>query len=274
MNAKLFIFLCCAIILLGNTNMQVVDGDRMDTLKVRHSEAPDICIFEADPAIEVGRIYNFEVLTRVSVDLWVEALEKQYTKGNWELKVLDPIPFVEHDKAFPSDYPECDIMVTFDIFENSQRLGYTSIDFSNSSHKHMIITVFTHQFDPDQEVMYNEDGNMIRQVIPHSLATIQSVISHELGHAFGLLHYNITNPLAIGESGNDRSIMFPSLDPREIGAIEIKAPEIYMLGKIYGTDGWGGYEYPIVIKHCDFISNWSTQPDIVKSMKIGWSCKW
>ena len=63
-------------------------------------------------------------------------------------------------------------------------------------------------------------------------------------------------------------------DIREIGVIEIKAPEIYMLGKIYGTDGWGGYEYPIVIKHCDFISNWSTQPDIVKSMKIGWSCKW
>ena len=254
MNTKFFIFLCCAIILLGEANHMPADGDRFQTLKLRHNEAPDVCIFEADPSISFDRIYNFDVLTRVSVDLWVEALEKQYPKGNWELKVLDPIPFAEHDKASASDYPECNILITFDIIEDSQRLGYTSIDFSNSNHKHMVITVFTHQFDPNQTIMFTDDGKKIRNVIPHSLATIQSVIQHELGHAFGLLHYNITDPFANGESGNDRSIMYPSLDPRVIGVIEIKQPVLLMLGEMYGTDGWGGYEYPVIIKQCDFTS--------------------
>ena len=203
MNTKFFIFLCCAIILLGEANHMPADGDRFQTLKLRHNEAPDVCIF---------------------------------------------------DKASASDYPECNILITFDIIEDSQRLGYTSIDFSNSNHKHMVITVFTHQFDPNQTIMFTDDGKKIRNVIPHSLATIQSVIQHELGHAFGLLHYNITDPFANGESGNDRSIMYPSLDPRVIGVIEIKQPELLMLGEMYGTDGWGGYEYPVIIKQCDFTS--------------------
>tara|TARA_R110002096_G_scaffold428749_1_gene640833 strand:- start:95 stop:880 length:786 start_codon:yes stop_codon:yes gene_type:complete len=261
MNAKLFIFLCCAIFLIGESSVHV-DGDRFETLKLRHAESPDVCIFEADPAVDVDRIYNFEVLTRVSVDMWVDALEKQYPKGNWEIKVLDPIPFAEHDKALPSDYPECEIMITFDIFEDSERLGYTSIDFSRSGHKHMIVTVFTYQQDPDQKIMFTDEGYKIRQVIPHSLATIQSVISHELGHAFGLLHYDITTPLAEGESGNDRSLMYPSLDTRNIGAMEIKQPELIMIGEMYGTDGWGGYEYPLVVKQCSFISG------------LMYDCKW
>ena len=254
MNTKFFIFLCCALILICNTNIMPVDADRFQTLKIRHNESPDVCIFEADPSISADRVYDFDVLARVSVDVWVEALEKQYPKGDWEIKVHDVIPFADHENKHAYDYPECNIMITFDTIEDSQRLGYTTIHFNNSNHKYIVITVFTHQFDPNPMIMFTDNGVKIISIIPQSLATIQSVIQHELGHAFGLLHYNISTPLANGEKGNDRSMMYPSLDSRETGVIKIHPPEIYMLGQMYGEDGWGGYEYPVILKQCDFTS--------------------
>jgi len=258
MNTKFFIFLCCTLILLGQVNILPADGDRFETLKLRHDKAPDICIFNPDPAIDGDRTYNFEVLTRVSVDLWVEALQKQYPKGNWELKVHDPIPFAEHDKASAYDFPQCDILIAFETIERDlkspDRLGFTQINFSNSNHKYMIIVVYTYQFN--NEILLSDDGSTItRGIIPHSLSTIQSIILHELGHGFGLLHYDISSPLKDGELGVDRSIMYPSLNPDLIGSIDIKLPEILMIGEIYGEDGWGGWEYPVVVKHCDFIPN-------------------
>lgn len=277
MNTKIFIFLCLSLVLIGQINVMPVDADRIETLKVRHSEAPDVCIFNPDPEMDGDRAYNFEVLTKISVNKWVEALQEHYPKGDWELKVHDPISFVEHDKAPASDYKHCNILLTFEIIDsdmNSERLGMTQINFSNSNHKYMIITVFTYQFD-NSEIMLSDDGKTItRQIIPHSLDTIQSVITHELGHAFGLFHYNISTPLRVDEIGSDRSVMYPSLNPEKLGTVDIKPPEIYMIGQIYGEDGWGGYEYPVMIKQCDFISNWYDSPDIVKAMKIGWSCKW
>ena len=75
------------VILIGGVNVIPADGDRFGTLKLRHSEAPEVCMFEPNPALEADRKYNFEVITRVSVDVWVDALSYKYPQGNWEIKI-------------------------------------------------------------------------------------------------------------------------------------------------------------------------------------------
>ena len=99
------------VILVGGVNVIPADGDRFETLKLRHSEAPEVCMFEPNPALEADRKYNFEVITRVSVDVWVDALSYKYPQGNWEIKIHPTVPWEEHELAERSDYPQCNIMV-------------------------------------------------------------------------------------------------------------------------------------------------------------------
>jgi hypothetical protein len=192
------------LIVIGGVNVIPADGDRFETLKLRHSEAPEVCMFEPNPAIEADRKYNFEVITRVSVDMWVDALTYKYPQGNWEIKIHPTVPWEEHELAERYDYPYCNIMVVFEPISDNKRLGYAYPDFSKSSHKHMVVVVHTYEVDQNS-IVFNQDGNVTRELQPMSLSIIQSILQHELGHAFGLLHYNISDPLKQGEYGTDRS---------------------------------------------------------------------
>ena len=257
---KLLFSLITIVILIGGVNIIPADGDRFETLKLRHSEAPEVCMFEPNPELEADRKYNFQVITRVSVDMWVDALSYKYPQGNWEIKIHPTVPWEEHVNADRSDYPHCNIMVLFEPISDGNRLGYAVPDFSKSSHKHMVVVVHTYETVPNS-ITFNQDGTTTRDLKPMSLTVIQAILQHELGHAFGLLHYNISNPLYAGEVGTDRSTMYPALDS-ETGLIHIQEPELIMIGKIYGEDGWGGKTPVLIVKECDFINNILT------------SCKW
>ena len=245
--------------MIGGINVIPADGDILDTLKIRHSDAPDICMFEPDPKLEADRTYNFEVITRVSVDMWVDALNNKYPEGNWELKIHDTIPWEEHEFASPSDYPQCNIMIIFEPITDGKRLGYAAPNFSYSSHQYVMVVV--HTYEASNKIILNEKGDIQWDLEPASLTTIQSILQHELGHAFGLLHYNISTPLKQGELGTDRSMMYPALNPGS-GLIHIQEPELVMLAKLYGEDGWGGNMPVLTVKQCDFLDG------------IKGDCKW
>lgn len=259
MRNKLFFSLITMLIVIGGVSIIPADGDRFETLKLRHSEAPEVCMFEPDPEIEADRKYNFEVITRVSVDMWVDALTYKYPQGNWEIKIHPTVPWEEHELAERSDYPHCNIMVVFEPISDGKRLGYAYPDFSKSSHKHMVVVVHTYEVDQNS-IVFNQDGTVTRELEPMSLTLIQSILQHELGHAFGLLHYNISDPLEQGEYGTDRSMMYPALHSK-VGLVHIQEPELIMMGKIYGEDGWGGKMPILMPKQCDFIHNILTKCD-------------
>lgn len=247
------------LIVIGGVSVIPADGDRFETFKLRHSEAPEVCMFEPNPAIEADRKYNFEVITRVSVDMWVDALTYKYPQGNWEIKIHPTVPWEEHELAERSDYPHCSIMVVFEPISDGKKLGYAYADFSKSSHKHMVVVVHTYEVDQNS-IVFNKDGTVTRELEPMSLTLIQSILQHELGHAFGLLHYNISDPLKQGEYGTDRSMMYPALHSK-VGFVHIQEPELIMLAKIYGEDGWGGKMPILMPKQCDFIHNILTKCD-------------
>ena len=85
---------------------------------------------------------------------------------------------------------------------------------------------------------------------------VRNVVLHEIGHAFGLAHYDVTNPLKPGEHGTDRSSMYYSIDLNDKEQwLEVKLPEILMLKEIYGEDGWLGSSPAWIVKSCTIINN-------------------
>jgi hypothetical protein len=85
---------------------------------------------------------------------------------------------------------------------------------------------------------------------------VRNVVLHEMGHALGLEHYNLTNPLKPGEHGTDRSSMYYSINLSDTTqSLEVKRPEILMLKEIYGEDGWLGTEPAWNIKSCTVINS-------------------
>ena len=74
--------------------------------------------------------------------------------------------------------------------------------------------------------------NLERQPLP--IQTVYNIVLHELGHGLGLGHYESAYP-----NGLERSTMTPSLKPFADDAFGIKITDKFMLGYLYGTDGYG-----------------------------------
>lgn len=73
--------------------------------------------------------------------------------------------------------------------------------------------------------------NLEREQLP--LQTVYNIVLHELGHGLGLGHYESDAP-----KGHYRSAMTPSLKPFSNEVFEIKIADKFMLGYLYGTDGY------------------------------------
>ena len=234
-------------------------GDNLETLKVRFDKTPEVCIFDIDPDIS-DRARTHEILTRVSVDAWTEALFKEYPKGNWEIIIHEPIAWEDHKDKSAEDFPHCTIMVVFEGLSGSDALGTTSINFTNSNHKFMVINAYVNYVDNNHIIINN--GNADWAIESLNDYTLQSVIIHELGHAFGLLHYINSSPLPRDMEGIEVSVMYPHLSISYGSVVDIKSPELQMMGKLYGEYGWNGVKFPLVVKSCNFLQN------------IAYDCKW
>jgi hypothetical protein len=87
-------------------------------------------------------------------------------------------------------------------------------------------------------------------------STVRNVILHEMGHAFGLEHYQITTPLKIGEHGTDRSSMYYSINLNDSKQkLQVKLPEMRMIEQLYGEDGWKDKTPIWTIKECNVINS-------------------
>jgi len=227
-------------------------SDNLETLKVRFDKTPEVCIFDIDPEVS-DSARTHEILTRLSVSSWSDALFKEYPKGNWEIIVHDSISWKDHKDKAVEDFPHCTIMVVFESLSGSEALGTTSINFSNSNHKFMVIQVYVDYVDRSHLIVNNGKADWaIEQVNEY---TLQSVIIHELGHAFGLLHYINSSPIPKDMEGIEVSVMYPHLRINYGDIVEIKSPELQMMGKLYGEYGWEGVKYPLVVKSCNFLQN-------------------
>ena len=222
--------------------------DRYEFLGIRHDVRPQVCLFEPNPTH-----IDWEYWKDVEFESWRAVLDWQLEmteflpEGDWSMFIHSTVPYHEHWNKTPDDYRHCNIFLTYEAWNenpDNKALGLTGIDFSKSSHKFAYIVVYLHAVKNTSIVLNFDDAekdpetgltkfkvNLAREQLP--LQTVYNIVLHELGHGLGLGHYESQSP-----NGHYRSTMTPSLKPFSNEVFEIKVTDKFMLGYLYGVDGY------------------------------------
>ena len=226
-------------------------ADQYKTLGIRHLDNPTVCIFEPD-ILYTDNGEDIILAAYTSISLWQKGLFEHSPDGDWRFLAVT-IPLEDHKNKQASQFPACNILISFEYTNNSSvSLGYTYVDFSNSYHKYTHITLFTHDLqityhynasDGGGEQVYDKSTFEIK---PFSMVAIQNIITHEFGHALGLGHYMITDyPIYTDDKPwIEASVMYYALDALDNDIAEPRYVDFKMAEKIYRADGFGGSVSP------------------------------
>lgn len=237
-------------------------SDRYEYLGIRHDTRPQVCLFEPNPThVDWDYWLEVEYESKRAVLDWQLEMTEFLPEGDWSMYTHSTVPYIEHWNKIPDDYRHCTIFLTFEAFNEdpeSKALGLTGIDFSKSSHKFTYIVVYLHALEHTNIVLNFDDAkkdpitgmtkfeiNLERQQLP--LQTVYNIVLHEMGHGLGLGHYESLSP-----NGYKRSTMTPSLQPFSDQVFDIKIADKFMLGYLYGTDGYQKPQPIWISDHCLF----------------------
>ena len=239
------------MVLFMNVPIYAENGEysKYDSLKLRHATNPHVCLFEVNP--ELYDWYKLKYITISAIEEWILKLEYAYPNGSWAV-LVETIPWEEHEKKTPFDYPQCNIMINYEKSSNSKTLGNTSLNFNTSWHKFMFINVFLESQKNITKIVIGDDiststVNMVQESYPLSENTIKNIIVHEFGHGLGLAHFNLNRSM----QGYTQSVMAPTISAFDENQIlSVTYLDLVMIGKIYGENGWNKPVPVFHIKGC------------------------
>jgi len=223
----------------------IANADQYKTLGIKHQGIPLTCIFEPHPAITD---YPEDVIqaAEAAVDGWESMLRTHSSGGVWSL-YTKVVPIESHHLKSPYDFPQCDILISFEYTNVEYSLGYTGIYFNKSTHKFTHAVIFLNSFEltPKIQIILGNGGGtteMKEKIIINELSipAIQNIITHEYGHALGLGHYNVTSHPVSDTPWLYRSVMYYAINPYNDEIMIPQYVDVKMLEEIYYTDGFGG----------------------------------
>jgi len=238
------------LILTSGLNFAYAE-DWIETLRFVHKDNPTVCIFEPHPIIQERFHKDVFRVTVDSVLIWGNEMT-QYTGGDWYMDIKY-YEYKHHVDKVPTDFPECQILSVYDQINKGDKnvketaLGFTTFDFSRSTHQYSMILTYLQSYESRPNIAicigecpHHPEPTVSIEQVPRDLSTnvVQKIIMHEFGHALSIGHYVEDRD----RLNNEHSMMYPSMKPFSENSLEIGQVDKEMLKKIYGADGFGGID--------------------------------
>lgn len=231
--------------------------DCYQTSNFRLTHDPVICIEEPAPdtVLQSNGAFKLTYMTQQAIDDWITQLSyADFGDGGRAPQYMSSIEVpLDHQATFDF-WGNCDIQIKFEPqptpeeaanLQNSSGIASTTdpvgVTWMLPSQHQALITIYYRQveFQCDENSCPEDYGNYM--ATPQQLAY---AIRHELGHAFGLGHYMVSDgEMNSWTSGSSTapSIMIPySTSTLNFRAFGVRAQDVNELESIYGSNGFGG----------------------------------
>ena len=87
-------------------------ADEYNSLGIRHSTNPVVCLFEPDP-LYTDNAEGIIAAGYTAVSMWQEGLFEHSPDGNWRFLMIT-IPIEDHKYKAASQFPACNILISFE----------------------------------------------------------------------------------------------------------------------------------------------------------------
>ena len=219
--------------MFNSTGIQKIPFEQKDYIIVKHR--PVICVHEPENE-SVKRNYNTTKIATEAIDEWVTSLER--TTGakddRWKFNIIVTSSTENKGKTFLDYRDQCDIQINYELYDStsSVRSGYAT-SAKDESGAFQNIVIYTSNVSVGKE-------SVTTSIYNNKL--VKQITMHELGHAFGLLHYENSNKNFIDFNPNDaqNSLMYPSFSQFFETTFVLRQNDIDAVVALHTEDGWGG----------------------------------
>jgi len=247
------VLMVCFVLLVCISMIAFAHADSYKALGIKHKNIPLTCIFEPHPDITDKRDEVIQA-AESAVSVWESALRTHSPNGIWSL-YTKVVPIELHHQKSPYDFPQCNILISFEYSSTRDNLGYTGIYFHKSWHKftHAVIFLNSVESIPKIQITFGDSGGTTEigeniTINELSIPVIQNIITHEYGHTLGLGHYIITDHPVSDTPWLTRSVMYYAINTDNETIMKPQYVDIKMLEEIYYKDGFGGTPVPRIPK--------------------------
>ena len=250
MRDSTFVIILLGCVILLSITVALAFGDYIPYLLESSikSEKPIICIYEPfNPKINFDGLKVLDA-TKYAIWEWQYKLE-QYTNepNGWDFDIRY-YNNTEH-KDIPYQDFNCDIHIRYGltyVTDDPKKKRAGEMFAFDYPYSYALIEVYTHRLD---SILLNEHSQITNMnITQRNVNTIRIIVTHELGHAFGLNHLiQECQGLCVKLRGAyvnadaEISIMYAGVSIEHQNRTGIKDVDLRAIITKYSDDGWGGY---------------------------------